>query len=210
MNAPGTLFIVSAPSGAGKTSLVAALLKRRPQIGISVSHTTRACRPGEVNGVNYHFVDKDTFAQMVARDDFLEHAEVFGNHYGTSRTWVEAELKAGRDVVLEIDWQGALQVRRQLQTAVAIFILPPSFEVLASRLSGRGTDTPAVVEQRLAGAHREIQQYREFDYLVVNGVFEEALDQLDCIVRAEGLRTSRQTLRQAGLLEHLLNSGASR
>lgn len=210
MTATGTLFIVSAPSGAGKTSLVTALLKRRPELGISVSHTTRACRPGEVDGKNYHFIDANSFQEMVQAGAFLEHAEVFGNHYGTSRFWVESELNAGRDVILEIDWQGALQVHQKMPEAVAIFILPPSFETLSNRLSGRGTDKPEVVAKRLAGAGEEIRHYQAFDYLVINGVFEEALEQLVCITRAENLRTRRQAARQADLIEHLLNSRPNR
>lgn len=206
MTATGTLFIVSAPSGAGKTSLVAALLQRQPWLNISVSHTTRPQRPGEVDGVNYHFIDRASFQQRVDAGRFLEYAQVFGNYYGTSCDWVEAQLADGRDVVLEIDWQGAAQVRRLLPQAVAIFILPPSLETLAERLTGRGSDQSDVIRQRLAGAHAEISHYVEFDYLVVNDVFDEALDELASITRAERLKASRQQQRLAPLLERLLNS----
>lgn len=206
MTAIGTLFIVSAPSGAGKTSLVAALLERQPALNISISHTTRSQRPGEVDGVNYHFTARDTFLQLVADGRFLEHAEVFGNFYGTSRDWVEAQLAAGRDVILEIDWQGALQVRRLLPQSVAIFILPPSLEALEARLTGRGSDQSDVIKQRLAGAHAEISHYVEFDYLVVNEVFEQALDELACITCAERLKGRRQQQRLAPLLTRLLNA----
>lgn len=206
MTATGTLFIVSAPSGAGKTSLVAALLQRQPWLNISVSHTTRPQRPGEVDGVNYHFIDRASFQQMVDAGRFLEHAQVFGNYYGTSCDWVEAQLAEGRDVVLEIDWQGAAQVRRLLPQAVAIFILPPSLEALADRLTGRGSDQSDVIQQRLAGAHAEISHYVEFDYLVVNDVFDEALDELASITLAQRLKASSQQQRLAPLLERLLNS----
>lgn len=206
MTAIGTLFIVSAPSGAGKTSLVSALLERQPWLNISISHTTRPQRPAEIDGVNYHFTDRDTFQQMVNDGRFLEYADVFGNCYGTSSDWVQEQLEAGLDVMLEIDWQGALQVRRLLPDAVAIFILPPSLDALAARLTGRNSDQSEVIKQRLAGAHAEISHYAEFDYLVVNNVFAEALSELACITTAERLRGSRQCQRLAPLLERLLNS----
>ncbi len=201
---PGTLFIVSAPSGAGKTSLVRALVEREPGVTLSVSHTTRPPRPGERDGVDYHFVDAATFERMVAEDAFLEHAEVFGNRYGTARATVERELEADRDVILEIDWQGARQVRAAMPGAVSVFILPPSREALEQRLRGRGQDDEAVIARRMARAVDEISHYDEYDYLVVNDVFETALEELRAIVRATRLRLPAQAARHAGLLRRLL------
>ena len=178
----GRLFIVSAPSGAGKTSLLKALLARTPTLSVSVSHTTRPQRPGEVDGVNYHFVDLPTFRAMAARGDFLEHAEVFGNCYGTSRTGVEAQLAAGRDVVLEIDWQGARLVRPLFPDATTVFILPPSIEALRERLLGRGQDAPEVIERRMAAAAEEMAHAGEYQHQIVNDRFEEALQALEAVV----------------------------
>ena len=200
----GQLFIVSAPSGAGKSSLVKALLERDPAIRLSVSYTTRAPRPGEVDGVHYHFVSRDDFLARMARAEFLESAEVYGNFYGTSHPWIRDEMAAGQDILLEIDWQGAAQVRRLMPQAKSVFILPPSLETLRQRLEGRGTDSAEVIAKRMAAAREDISHALEFDYLVVNDRFEEALDDLLAIARGGRLTTDIQAVRQAGLLEHLL------
>ncbi len=206
MNATGTLYTVSAPSGAGKTSLVNALLERSPSLQVSVSHTTRAQRPGEQDGVNYHFVDEAQFLSMLEEAAFLEHARVFGNLYGTSQPWVEAQLAAGTDVILEIDWQGAAQVKRLLPATCGIFILPPSREALQQRLTGRGQDGPAVIASRLAEAVEEMSHYVQSDYLVVNTDFEQALLELEAIVVCQRLQTLRRQGELAGLLRSLLSS----
>lgn len=203
----GRLFIISAPSGAGKTSLVAELLKRMPQLSLSVSHTTRPMRQGEQDGVDYHFTSKEAFLQQVEAGGFLEHAEVFGNYYGTAVQEVKAQRQAGKDVILEIDWQGAAQVRRLLPEAVGIFILPPSLKTLEKRLRGRGQDSEEVIAQRLAGAKTEIARYAEYDYLVVNDDFQEALAELEAIVRASRLHISHQKNHLMALLQDLLNEG---
>jgi guanylate kinase len=195
----GILFIVSAPSGAGKTSLVKALLAQDQRLGLAVSYTTRGPRPGEQNGVHYHFVDTASFAAMVAEGAFLEHAEVFGNRYGTAEATVRAELARGRDLVLEIDWQGARQVRARFPEAVSIFVLPPSTTALEDRLSGRGQDDAAVIASRMSRARSEMSHYREYDYLVVNDRFSDALAALGCVVNAERLRRDRQTVRLSEL-----------
>ncbi len=200
----GTLFIVSAPSGAGKTSLVKALVERLDHIRLSVSYTTRAPRPGEREGVDYHFVDEEAFRRMVREGAFLEHARVFDHFYGTSRTWIEERLRAGTDVVLEIDWQGARQVREAIPGAVGVFILPPSREVLEERLRGRGQDDEAVIARRMQDAVNEMRHYKEYDYLVINDVFDEALEQLTHIVHAARLRTPLQARRHAELILALL------
>lgn len=200
----GLLIIVSAPSGAGKTSLVAALLERDRNLVVSVSHTTRGRRPRERDGVNYHFVDAGRFAAMVAADEFLEHAEVFGNRYGTSARAVDSERAAGRDVVLEIDFQGAAQVRARYPDAASVFILPPSTAELRRRLTSRGEDDPAVIQHRLDKARWEMSHYSDYDFVVVNDHFETALGDLEGIVRAERLRLSRQRQRLRGLLADLL------
>ena len=200
----GTLYIVSAPSGAGKTSLVAALVEKVPRLRISVSHTTRTMRPGEEDGVNYHFTDRDSFVRQVEQGRFLEHAEVFGNLYGTSADWVKQTLNGGEDVILEIDWQGATQIRKQLPDAVSIFILPPSLDILAQRLRGRETDDDAVIQRRLDGAQDEMSHFAEFDYLIVNDDFQRALYELKAIVEARRLDTPRQQARLASTLEDLL------
>lgn len=201
----GSLFVISAPSGAGKTSLVRALVGSTPGIGVSVSHTTRPMRPGEVHGVNYHFTDRDTFEAMVERGDFLEQAEVFGNFYGTSRGWVEETLHTGQDVVLEIDWQGAQQVRRLLPDAVSVFILPPSRAVLEERLAGRGTDAPEVIARRLAGAAEEMSHYAEFDHLIINDRFELALEELRGVVHGRRTRVDRLAGDRLALVQRILN-----
>ena len=178
----GTLFIISAPSGAGKTSLVAEILKRVANIKASVSHTTRACRPGEQDGVNYYFVSLALFQKMVKHADFLEHAEVFGNYYGTSEQWVRDTLACGTDVILEIDWQGAEQTRQQFPNSKSIFILPPSLQALEARLNNRGQDNSSVINQRVAAAKDEMSHYAEADYLMVNDDFQLALSQLEEII----------------------------
>ncbi|MEJ2532036.1 MAG: guanylate kinase [Halioglobus sp.] len=205
MTRTGTLYTVSAPSGAGKTSLVNALLARTPELRVSVSHTTRAMRPGEVDGVNYHFVNEATFLAMLDRAEFLEHARVFGNLYGTSQIWVEEQLQAGTDVILEIDWQGAQQVKHLLPDTRAIFILPPSRETLEQRLNARGQDDPAVIEARMAEAVEEMSHYVESDFLVVNREFDTALAELEAIITSQRLRTSRQREVQVELLRELLD-----
>lgn len=200
------LLIVSAPSGAGKTSLVTALLQRDPRLVVSVSHTTRSRRPKEADGVNYHFVDKARFQAMIDAGDFLEHAEVFGHYYGTSMAAVDAERAAGRDVVLEIDFQGAAQVRARYPEAVSVFILPPSAETLATRLTQRGEDDAEVIRERLDKARWEMSHHHDYDYLLVNDDFATALDDLASIVRAERLRLFRQQRRLGSLLDDLLKA----
>lgn len=191
----GILFIVSAPSGAGKTSLVKALLARDPKLSLSISCTTRAPRAGEQDGVHYHFIDPAGFDQCIGNGDFLEHAEVFGNRYGTREADVRDALAAGRDLILEIDWQGARQVRERFHSAVGIFILPPSIIELEHRLRGRGTDSDAAIADRMALARNEMAHLDEYTYLVVNDDFDEALDTLASIAVAERHRTERQRSR---------------
>lgn len=203
MSGTGTLYTISAPSGAGKTSLVAALIKHCQSLRVSVSHTTRAMRPGEDNGVNYHFVSQEEFLDMLDRTEFLEHARVFGNLYGTSRIWVEQQLAAGTDVILEIDWQGAQQVKHQLPATRAIFIMPPSRETLEQRLNARGQDDAAIIASRMAEAVEEMSHYVESDYLVVNQDFDQALAELQAIVTCERLRISRQREALSELLQGL-------
>jgi guanylate kinase len=202
----GNLFIVTAPSGAGKSSLVHALLAADSNIKLSVSYTTRPPRPGEENGVHYHFVGMDVFQEMLARGDFLESAEVYGNYYGTSQPWIEAEMRAGHDILLEIDWQGAAQVRKLFPEAVGIFILPPSQAALRERLTKRNQDSEAVISQRLAAAREDMSHALEFDYLVVNDQFEVALADLQAITRARRLGISSQMRRLETLLHGLLSS----
>jgi guanylate kinase len=201
----GTLFVISAPSGAGKTSLVKALLEQTPDIGVSVSHTTRAKRPGEQDGVDYHFVDHKAFEAMVEDAAFLEHAQVFDNYYGTAAANIETTLAAGRDVILEIDWQGAAQVRKLIPHAVNIFILPPSRQTLEERLRGRGQDSDEIIQRRMRDAVSETSHYPEYDYLVVNDQFEKALAELKSIVIARRCRYQAQTQRLAPLLKELLD-----
>jgi len=185
--ATGTLFIVSAPSGAGKTSLLKAMVETEDRVRVSISHTTRPKRPGEVDGVDYHFVDSGRFSEMVAAGAFLEHAEVFGNYYGTSEAGIREQLKNGDDVILEIDWQGAQQVRERLPETVSVFILPPTPQALRQRLSSRGQDSHEVIERRLAEAREEMSHYGEYDYIVVNDLFEQALGELRAIITARRL-----------------------
>jgi len=200
----GTLFVIAAPSGAGKTSLVKALLASEPQLRLSVSHTTRKRRPTEEEGREYHFVPVPQFERLVARGEFLEHARVFDNFYGTARGFVEEQLRQGFDVILEIDWQGAQQVRARMPQCVSIFILPPSRRALAERLARRATDSAEIIARRLADAAADMSHYREFDYLVVNDDFARAVSDLRRIVagRAEDLRSARPEL--APLLGELL------
>ncbi|MBK58840.1 guanylate kinase [Stutzerimonas stutzeri] len=200
----GTLYIVSAPSGAGKTSLVKALLDAQPQVRVSVSHTTRPMRPGEVDGVNYHFVSREEFLERLEHDEFLEHAEVFGNLYGTSQRWLEQTLSEGFDLILEIDWQGAQQVRRLMPQAKSIFILPPTQEALRQRLTNRGQDSDDVIEKRMREAVSEMTHYVEYDYLVINDDFAHALIDLQAIFRANQLLQTAQQQRFEALLGQLL------
>ncbi len=199
----GNLYIVSAPSGAGKTSLVAALLDADPRIRKSVSYTTRGPRPGETNGRHYHFVTPETFEQMAKAGDFLESALVHDNRYGTSKRWVEEQLAGDTDIVLEIDWQGAAQVRRLMPAAISIFILPPSFEALLQRLNARAQDPLDVIARRLANARAEISHVHDFDYVIINSDFKAAAAELQDIVRAERLRTAHQLARHTALINRL-------
>lgn len=205
----GTLFVISAPSGAGKTSLVAEMLRADRKLGVSVSHTTRPMREGEKDGINYHFVSRDEFEAMIGRADFLEHADVFGNYYGTSQVWVREMLARGRDVILEIDWQGAGQVRRLIPECISVFIVPPSSDILRDRLMGRGTDAPEVVARRLSEAREECRHAAEFDYLVVNDDFREALADLLAIVRGQRLQMIAQQARHVRLLSGLISASDS-
>lgn len=200
----GNVFVVSAPSGAGKTSLVKSLLEADPQVKLSVSYTTRAPRPGEVDGVHYHFVSVERFMEMLNRGDFLESAQVYGNYYGTSQRWIEEQLAAGWDILLEIDWQGAAQVRRLMPGVVSIFILPPSLAALRERLKGRGQDTEEVIERRLAAAREDMSHVGEFDYVIINDDFATASRDLQAVVRAQRLRAPSQLSRHQKLLEELL------
>jgi len=205
----GTLFVISAPSGAGKTSLVAEMLRADRKLGVSVSHTTRPMREGEKDGINYHFVSRGEFETMIGRGDFLEHADVFGNYYGTSQVWVREMLARGRDVILEIDWQGAGQVRRLIPECISVFIVPPSSDILRDRLMGRGTDAPEVVARRLSEAREECRHAAEFDYLVVNDDFREALADLLAIVRGQRLQMIAQQARHVRLLSGLISASDS-
>jgi len=200
----GTLYIVAAPSGAGKSSLVNALLEREPGIVLSVSHTTRPPRQGDIDGQHYHFVNRGVFERLVAENAFLEHAEVFGNLYGTSRAAVEPLLAAGRDVLLEIDWQGARQVRAVRPDCVSIFILPPSREELERRLRTRAADNAATIARRLAESREEIAHAGDFDYIIVNDQFADALGDLRAIVTSRRLRRDAQLARYSALIDDLL------
>ena len=192
----GRLYVISAPSGAGKTSLVKALLKSEPRLRLSISHTTRTRRPTEVEGREYHFVSKPQFGELIARGEFLEHARVFDNNYGTSRGFVESQLAQGHDVLLEIDWQGAQQVRRAMPECVSIFVLPPARQALAERLARRATDTAEVIRRRLADAATDMSHYDEFGYVVVNDDFDRAVADLKRIIDGGGedLRSDRTEL----------------
>lgn len=201
----GSLFIVAAPSGAGKTSLVNALVARHDDIRLSVSHTTRPPRDGERNGIDYHFVSQQTFAEMRDNGEFLESATVFDNSYGTSANAVEELLQQGYDVILEIDWQGAQQVRHNFKDSTGIFILPPSKATLEQRLRNRGQDNDEVIARRMRDAENEISHYVEFDYLIVNDDFEQALTELTAIIQTRRLALSRQKQKQAALISELLD-----
>ncbi len=205
MSSRGTLYTVSAPSGAGKTSLVKALIDNTDNVRVSVSHTTRAMRPGEENGVNYHFVDRDTFVTMIGESDFLEHAEVFGNLYGTSTRWVQETLDGGTDVILEIDWQGAQQVRHLLPDTVSVFILPPSREELSRRLTGRGQDDSSIIDARMQEAISEMSHYVEGHYVIINDNFDTALADFQSILRSQRLTLAQQQQRHTALLASLLS-----
>lgn len=200
---PGNLFIVSAPSGAGKTSMVNALLDSNKQIALSISYTTRAPRPSEIDGKDYHFVSRDRFLQMAKHGDFLESAEVYGNLYGTSQSWIKKELASGRDILLEIDWQGAAQVRKLMPQAISIFILPPSLASLESRLKGRGQDSIEVIARRVQAAQEDISHAAEFDYVIINDKLDEALRQLSAVIASAGLRRDSQLARHASLINQL-------
>ena len=206
-HAQGYLYIISAPSGAGKTSLVKQLLQQDSQVVVSVSHTTRPMRAGEVDGKDYNFVSMDQFNAKIEQGQFLEYAEVFGNKYGTSQLWVQEQLDKGLDVILEIDWQGAQQVRRIMPKSRTIFILPPSRDVLEQRLRGRGTDAEEVISRRLEGAVEEMSHFAEYDYLIVNDDFDTALADLVAVFRAVRLKQAIQSQRQRQLLTDLLSKG---
>ncbi|KTG22220.1 guanylate kinase [Pseudoalteromonas sp. XI10] len=200
----GNLFILSAPSGAGKSSLIGALLKKHSDMKVSVSHTTRSPRPGEENGVHYHFVSVDEFKALIEKNDFFEWAQVFDNYYGTSKQAIESQLAAGIDVFLDIDWQGAQQIRKLVDDVETIFILPPSKEELESRLNNRGQDSAEIIAGRMAKAQSETSHYNEYDYVVVNDDFDTALSEIETIVMAKRLSLKSQTVRHQALLENLL------
>ena len=200
----GNLYVVAAPSGAGKTTLVRMLLEREPAVHLSISFTTRAPRPGEQNGREYHFIAVDAFRGMISRDEFLEWAEVHGNFYGTSKKWISDQLAEGHDVLLEIDWQGAQQVRKLFPEAIGVFILPPSMDELTRRLTGRGTDAPDVIERRLAAAEAEMRHVGEFDYVIINDQLDQALDDLRAIVRCSRLNFGKQRGQHPALFAKLL------
>jgi len=197
----GSLYVVVAPSGAGKTSLVAALLEQEKNVKLSISYTTRAPRVGELDGRDYHFIDRPAFEKMIAAGDFLEYADVYGNYYGTSRSWIERELDGDHDVLLEIDWQGARQVRKLFPHMAGIFILPPSLPELRRRLQGRGKDSAEAIERRMASAREEISHVLEFEYIILNERFEAALADLVSIVRAARVSRAQQSIRLASLIE---------
>jgi guanylate kinase len=199
----GTLFIISAPSGAGKTSLVSALLDRLDNLQVSISHTTRQARPGEQDGVNYHFVTCEQFELMTANQQFVEHAKVHSNFYGTSKDWLESSLNKGVDIILEIDWQGAEQVRSKFPRSKSIFILPPSQQALFERLKGRGQDEDTIIKQRVAAAKEEMSHYNDADYLVINDQFEAACQELQTIIQAQRCEINSQ--RHEKLLIDLLS-----
>jgi len=199
----GNLFIVSAPSGAGKTSLVQALLSINPHIDLSVSYTTRDPRPGERDGHDYHFVSRETFLAMAERGEFLESAEVYGNLYGSSQTWISHEINRGRDILLEIDWQGAAQIRRIFPDCISIFILPPSLEALEQRLKGRGKDDEKVIAKRLAAVSEDVAHVAEFDYVIINDNLNEALRELNAVVLTAKLGRAKQLIRHQALINQL-------
>ena len=201
----GLLFVVAAASGTGKTSLVKALLDRTSNLHVSVSHTTRPKRNGELDGIHYHFIEKDSFTAQIEQGGFIEYAEVFGNYYGTSQRTVEEQLKQGHDVLLEIDWQGAAQVRKLFPDSIQIFILPPSQFDLKQRLSNRGTDSVEVIEHRLDCAVSDMQQYVNFDYIIINDSFDRALHELEAVITANRMTLTQQANRHSALIQNLLN-----
>jgi guanylate kinase len=200
---PGSLIILTAPSGAGKTTLVRGLLEQDPRIDLSVSYTTRDPRPGEEDGREYHFVDVTTFRALRDQGEFLEWAEVHGNYYATSKVWLREQIAAGRDILLEIDWQGAQQVRRGFPDAVGVFVLPPSLEELEARLRGRGTDSDEVIVRRLLGARGEMRHVGEFDYVILNNDLRSAVEDLVAVVRASRLRNAKQHARHPRYFDFL-------
>jgi guanylate kinase len=200
---PGNLFIISAPSGAGKTSLVHALLGINTHIDLSVSYTTRDPRPGEQDGRDYHFVSRETFLEMAKRGEFMESAEVYGNLYGTSQTWISREITRGRDILLEIDWQGAAQVRKLFPDSISIFVLPPSIATLEQRLKGRGKDNDAVISKRMAAVREDVAHVAEFDYVIINDNLDDALRELDAVVVSARLRCTKQLSRHHDLINQL-------
>lgn len=201
----GNLFIISAPSGAGKTSLVHALLNINPQLDLSISYTTRKPRPGERDGKDYHFVSREVFLAMAERGEFLESAEVYGNLYGTAQTWISKETDKGRDILLEIDWQGAAQVRRLFPECISVFILPPSMEALEQRLKGRGKDNDEVISRRMAAVREDVAHIAEFDYVIINDNLNEALRELNAVVLATRARCVSQLIRHQALINQLQN-----
>lgn len=201
----GNLFIVSAPSGAGKTSLVHALLEINPQIDLSISYTTRNPRPGEQDGKDYNFVSRETFIAMMKAGEFLESAEVYGNFYGTSQSWIAQETGKGRDILLEIDWQGAAQVRKLFPECISIFILPPSLEALEQRLKGRGKDNEEVISRRMAAVRDDVAHVAEFDYVIINDSLNEALRELNSVALAAKVRAGSQLARHQELINQLQN-----
>lgn len=202
----GSLFIISAPSGAGKTSLVQALLNINPHIDLSVSYTTREPRAGECDGKDYHFVSRATFMAMAERGEFLESAEVYGNLYGTAQTWITQETRKGRDILLEIDWQGAAQVRKLFPDSVSIFILPPSLQALEQRLTGRGKDSAAVIAKRMDAVREDVGHVAEFDYVIINDNLNEALRELNGVVLSARLKCAKQLARHQALINQLQNA----
>ena len=202
----GLLFVVAAASGTGKTSLVKALLDRTSNLHVSVSHTTRPKRNGELDGIHYHFIEKDSFTAQIEQGGFIEYAEVFGNYYGTSQRTVEEQLKQGHDVLLEIDWQGAAQVRKLFPDSIQIFILPPSQYDLRQRLSNRGTDSVEVIEHRLSCAVSDMQQYVNFDYIIINDSFDRALHELEAVITANRMTLAQQANRHSDLIQNLLTA----
>ncbi len=199
----GTLFVISAPSGAGKTSLVKKLMAQCSGLIVSVSHTTRAIRQGEVHGEDYYFTDPATFKSMLDEDAFLEHAQVFDNFYGTAKASVNQQLDQGMDVILEIDWQGAEQVRQQFKDCISIFILPPTISVLEERLKKRGQDTAEIIQRRMNEAINELSHYPEYDYLIVNDNFDIALNELSSIIKSQRLKQNQQKCRFSELIDEL-------